>query len=146
MFSLDPTLAADTHILGRLPLSLLLLMDDATYPWVILVPERSGVRELYELAAADRAALMEEVAAVSRAMAGVFAPDKLNVAALGNVVAQLHVHVVARFRGDLAWPAPIWGRAAPVRYPVGDVAEIARRLHAALAGALVEVPPATPAD
>ncbi len=116
IFALHPTLAADTRIVGALPLSLLLLMDDATWPWVILVPRRAGVCEIHELAIAERTALMDEVCRVSEAMAGLFAPDKLNVAALGNVVSQLHVHVVGRFRSDPAWPAPVWGRLPAVRY------------------------------
>ncbi|QLH40278.1 MAG: HIT domain-containing protein [Defluviicoccus sp.] len=110
MFELHPTLAADTRVVGGLSLSLLLMMDDATWPWVILVPQRASIREIHELSVADRAILIDEVAKVSEAMAMLFAPDKLNVAALGNVVSQLHVHVVARFRDDPAWPAPVWGR------------------------------------
>jgi diadenosine tetraphosphate (Ap4A) HIT family hydrolase len=136
MFSLNPILATDTRLLGRLPLSLLLLMDDTTYPWVILVPQRAGLSELYELAAADRAALMEEVVAVSGAMMEVFQPDKLNVAALGNVVPQLHVHVVARFRSDPVWPAPVWGRTLPVRYMREAAATVTQQLRAALASLL----------
>jgi diadenosine tetraphosphate (Ap4A) HIT family hydrolase len=146
MFSLNPTLAADTRLLGRLPLSLLLLMDDVTYPWVILVPRRAGLSELYQLDAADRAALMEEVAAVSRAMADVFEPDKLNVAALGNVVAQLHVHVVARFRSDPVWPAPVWGRTLPARYTGEGAADVARQLRAALGGLLTDAVVDGPGD
>jgi diadenosine tetraphosphate (Ap4A) HIT family hydrolase len=123
-FALDPRLAADTLPIGRLALSRILLMNDCTYPWLILVPERPGIRELYDLPAADRAVLIEEIAACARALTDALAqarvPDKLNVAALGNVVAQLHVHVVARFADDPAWPAPVWGRA-PVR-PYAPVA------------------------
>jgi diadenosine tetraphosphate (Ap4A) HIT family hydrolase len=118
-FGLHPQLAADCAVVGDLPLCRLLLMDDANYPWCILVPRRAGVREIHELAAADRAALLDEVTALSAAMQSVFVADKMNVAALGNVVPQLHVHVIARRVGDAAWPRPVWG-AVP-RRPYGEV-------------------------
>lgn len=91
-------------------------MKDRRFPWLILVPEREGAREIYELAAEDRAALIEEVARVSEALARLFRPDKMNVGALGNVVPQLHVHVVARFAADAAWPGPVWGSGPSVPY------------------------------
>jgi diadenosine tetraphosphate (Ap4A) HIT family hydrolase len=118
-FGLHPQLAADCAVVGDLPLCRLLLMDDANYPWCILVPRRAGVREIHELAAADRAALLDEVTGLSAAMQSAFAADKMNVAALGNVVPQLHVHVIARRVGDAAWPRPVWG-AVP-RRPYGEV-------------------------
>ena len=108
-FSLDARLTADTIACGRLPLSHLMLMNDARYPWLILVPERPEVRELFELTAADRAILIEEIAAVGAVLARICTPDKINVAALGNIVAQLHIHIVGRFTGDPAWPGPVWG-------------------------------------
>lgn len=137
MFELHPTLAADTRVVGGLSLSLLLMMDDATWPWVILVPQRASIREIHELSVADRAILIDEVAKVSEAMAMLFAPDKLNVAALGNVVSQLHVHVVARFRDDPAWPAPVWGKLPPVHYEPAAAAALTARLRSELAGTLV---------
>jgi diadenosine tetraphosphate (Ap4A) HIT family hydrolase len=111
-FGLHSQLAADCTAVGDLPLCRLLLMDDANYPWCILVPRRAGVREIHELDAADRAALLDEVTALSVAMQSAFAADKMNVAALGNVVPQLHVHVIARRVGDAAWPRPVWGAVA----------------------------------
>ncbi len=131
MFTLDDRLAADTLDLARWPLSRVRLMNDATYPWVILVPARAGVREIIELDAPDRASLMEEIARASRALAAITRPDKLNVAALGNVVAQLHVHIIARFTTDAAWPRPIWGVRAAVPYGAAAVAEFRRRFLAA---------------
>jgi diadenosine tetraphosphate (Ap4A) HIT family hydrolase len=120
-FALHPQLAADTLPVARLALSRLVLMNDATYPWLILVPERPGLSELYELSAADQIQLMTEVTAVCRALIAACGPervpDKFNVAALGNVVPQLHLHVIARFRDDPAWPSPVWGRAPAVPYP-----------------------------
>ncbi|HRK95460.1 MAG TPA: HIT family protein, partial [Rhodospirillales bacterium] len=106
-FALDPRLAADTLPVGRFAVSRLLLMNDATYPWLILVPERAGISELFELDPADLEALVGETALVGRMLKALVAADKVNVAALGNVVSQLHVHVVARFATDPAWPGPV---------------------------------------
>jgi len=111
-FGLHSQLAADCTAVGDLPLCRLLLMDDANYPWCILVPRRPGVREIHDLVEADQAALLREVTRVSVAMQSLFAADKMNVAALGNVVPQLHVHVIARRVGDAAWPRPVWGAVA----------------------------------
>lgn len=115
-FQLDPRLAADTVHVCDAPLSRVLLMNDANYPWLILVPRRAGMRELIDLSQADQAALWAEIARVSEVLRGLFSPDKLNVAALGNVVSQLHVHLIARYASDPSWPAPVWGRAPAVPY------------------------------
>ena len=112
-FTLHAQLAADTFEVGDFSLSRLLLMNDAQYPWCILVPRVVGARELHRLDDADQLQLLRESTALSRAMEAVFKPHKMNVAALGNVVPQLHVHHIARFRGDPAWPAPVWGRHPP---------------------------------
>ncbi|MDR3419034.1 MAG: HIT family protein [Nevskia sp.] len=128
-FELHAQLAQDCHRLGRFELGLLLLMDDASYPWFVLVPQRAGVREVYELDAADRALLWEESAALSRALMAAFRGDKLNLAALGNVVPQLHLHHIVRYAGDPAWPAPVWGRHPPRPY---TAAELERRRAALL--------------
>jgi diadenosine tetraphosphate (Ap4A) HIT family hydrolase len=131
-FELHPTLARDCHVLGDWPLCRLLLMDDANYPWFILVPRRDGVREIYELADADRAQLWEESHQLSRAAMKAFSGHKLNVAALGNVVPQLHVHHIVRRQSDAAWPAPVWGRV-PIRpYEAAARAESIEALCAAL--------------
>jgi diadenosine tetraphosphate (Ap4A) HIT family hydrolase len=115
-WNLDPQLARDTVTVGDLPLSRLLLMEDASYPWAILVPRHARAVELIDLAEGDQAQLMREVAAVSTALRAITNCHKLNVAALGNVVAQLHVHVIARFRQDAAWPRPVWGAGARLPY------------------------------
>ncbi len=128
-FELDPRLAADCHRLGSLPLCELLLMDDAQYPWCILVPRRAGVREIYELSAADQAQLLAESVALGRALRAAFGGDKLNVAALGNVVPQLHLHHIVRHVGDPAWPAPVWGRVPPRPYSGDAAREFAGRLR-----------------
>lgn len=108
-FELHPRLAADTLPVGTLPLCHVLLMNDAAYPWCILVPARGNIREIHALDVPDRQQLMHEIAAVSAAMETALHPDKMNVAALGNQVPQLHVHVIARFGTDPAWPNPVWG-------------------------------------
>jgi diadenosine tetraphosphate (Ap4A) HIT family hydrolase len=127
-WSLHPVLRADTVPLGDLRLSQALIATDANYPWLILVPRRAGVTELIDLDAADRAQLTDEIAAVSTALRKVTACDKLNVAALGNMVAQLHVHVIARRKNDAAWPKPVWG-VEPARAYAPDALD---RFHAAL--------------
>ncbi len=108
-WTLHPQLEADTATVGDLPLSRLLVSNDANFPWLLLVPRRPRVREIIDLSDADQAQLMIEIAMVSRALKAVTSCEKLNVAAIGNMVPQLHVHVVARLRGDPAWPKPIWG-------------------------------------
>lgn len=131
-FDLHPQLSADCTVVGDLPLCRLLLMDDAGYPWCILVPRRGGIREIHELAEPDQAALMREVVGLSSAMQSAFAADKMNVAALGNVVPQLHVHVIARRVGDAAWPRPVWGVAPRTAYGVAERDAVVARLRRAL--------------
>ncbi len=108
-FQLHEKLAADTLEVARWPLSLVLLMNDATYPWLILVPRRDGLRDFHDLADADLPAMTGEIVRASRLLQDSFQPHKINVAALGNQVPQLHVHVIARFTDDAAWPGPVWG-------------------------------------
>ncbi|WP_252106203.1 MULTISPECIES: HIT domain-containing protein [unclassified Halomonas] len=115
-FELDSRLAADTLSLADLPLCRALLMNDARYPWVILVPRRQGVREIFELSSDDQTQLHRETTALGQALHLAFQGDKLNVAALGNVVSQLHVHLVVRFEQDDAWPAPVWGKGEAEPY------------------------------
>lgn len=116
MFRLDSRLQNDTILIGRLPLCQVLLMNDSRYPWVILVPARNDVFEIYHLSAEDQAQLAKESAWVLEKMADQFAAKSMNVAALGNVVAQLHVHHIARFATDPAWPGPVWGHSPAVPY------------------------------
>ena len=107
-FELDPRLAADTHRVGELALSRVLLFDDARFPWLVLVPRQSGLRDLIDMAHDDQHRLLDEVNRCAHVLHALDRPHKLNVAALGNVVAQLHVHVIARFTHDAAWPRPVW--------------------------------------
>jgi diadenosine tetraphosphate (Ap4A) HIT family hydrolase len=115
-WTLHPQLESDAGAVGDLPLSRLLLANDANYPWLLLVPRRAGAGEIIDLSEADQIQLAAEIAAVSRVLRAVASCDKLNVAALGNVVAQLHVHVIARRRNDPAWPKPVWGAVPPRDY------------------------------
>jgi len=131
-FALHPRLAADTFAAGDLPLCRVLLMNDAQYPWFILVPRRDDAREIYLLDEADHLQLWRESALLSRAMMQAFAGHKLNVAALGNVVPQLHLHHIVRYPGDPAWPGPVWGRHPPRPYADAERAERIEALRAAL--------------
>jgi len=131
-FALDARLAADTAALGDWPLCRVLAMRDARYPWLVLVPRRDGAVELTDLTPQDRAALIEEVARAADALNAETRADKINVGALGNVVAQLHVHVVARRRGDFAWPGPVWGNGASLPYAPEDWSAFTRAMAARL--------------
>jgi diadenosine tetraphosphate (Ap4A) HIT family hydrolase len=115
-FELHPRLAADTVFVADWSLSRVLLMNDARYPWLILVPRRDNLVELHDLSAADRAVLIEEIARASGALKSLSGAAKINVGALGNLVPQLHIHVVARKPGDAAWPGPVWGQGVAVPY------------------------------
>lgn len=116
MFQFDLRLQADTAFIGRLPLCHVLLMNDSRYPWLILVPSRADVKEYYHLSEDDRVQLMKESTWVAEKLADRFSAKSMNVAALGNVVAQLHVHHVVRFIDDPAWPGPVWGHSAAIPY------------------------------
>lgn len=116
LFHLDERLAADTHDVARWGLSCVRLVDDANYPWLMLIPERPALIDFHDLGPGDLATICDEVVRASRALQALFKPDKINVAALGNLVPQLHVHVVARFTDDPAWPRPVWGTLPPRPY------------------------------
>ena len=115
-WTLHRQLDRDTASIGDLPLSRVLIINDANYPWLLLVPRRANIVELTDLDDVEQAQLMTEINRVARALRAVTSCDKLNIAALGNVVPQLHVHVIARFRDDAAWPKPVWGVAPPRPY------------------------------
>jgi len=139
-FKLDPQLKADTIHIGDFPLSQLLLMNDSNYPWFILVPRRAGVSEIYHLGEKDRHQLMRESAALAENLADIFAARKMNVANLGNLVSQLHVHVIVRKESDPAWPGPVWGKAAAKPYSDDELKRIESRLDTLLHGELAFTP------
>ena len=115
-FVLDTRLQEDSVEVGNLDLCTVRLMDDARYPWLILVPRVADIVEIHELGDGAQAQLGREVTDTGRVLTGIYHADKLNVAALGNVVPQLHVHVIARVAGDPAWPGPVWGHGQAQRY------------------------------
>lgn len=118
-FVLDERLARDGLVIGDLPLSRLLLMNDDRWPWFILVPRREGMVELTDLESAEQTQLMDEAGRAARFLKSYKRADKINIGALGNIVRQLHLHVVARVAGDPAWPAPVWGHGEATRYGEG---------------------------
>ena len=127
-FTLDPRLAADTRPVAALPLCDVRLMDDARYPWLVLVPRVPGLVEILDLAPDDQLTLFDEIRLCARALQAQTDAHKLNVAALGNVVRQLHVHVIARFEHDDAWPRPVWGAHPPVPYDDDAAKALTERL------------------
>ena len=127
-FVLDPRIQDESLQVADLPLSVVRLMRDANYPWLVLVPRVAGASEIIDLDLAQRAELMNEIALASQALRREVPTDKLNVASLGNVVPQLHVHVIARTRSDAAWPRPVWGAVAPEPYRAGEAETLAAAL------------------
>ncbi|MGB0135170.1 HIT domain-containing protein [Dokdonella sp.] len=132
-FILDARLAADSHPVARFELCDVRLIDDSLYPWLILVPRLPGLRDLIDLDQSRRHQLADEVDRASRLLRDAYRPDKLNVAALGNVVVQLHVHVIARFETDPSWPSPIWGRVESRPYSAEALLERVVQLQERLA-------------
>lgn len=138
MFTLDERLQADTEYLGRFALSHVLLMKDARYPWVILVPAQTNLYEYYHLSKEHYEILMDESRWVTEKMADFFAAKSMNVAALGNVVAQLHVHHVVRFENDPAWPGPVWGHSPAAPYEAEALVKRVAELKQLLADRFVD--------
>ncbi len=128
-FSLDARLASDCLVIGDFPLTRMLLMNNASYPWVILVPRQHGMEEIFQLTEADQQQLLKEAAYVAEKLKDVFSADKMNVGALGNIVRQLHMHIVVRKEGDPAWPGPVWGHGEAVPYTDTQVQDIQKRLR-----------------
>jgi diadenosine tetraphosphate (Ap4A) HIT family hydrolase len=119
-FSLDPQLARDTVAVGDLPHARVLLVNDANFPWLIVVPLRPGAVELFDLDDGERAQLMGTLSHLARLLKELTGCDKINIAAIGNVVSQLHVHIIARRRDDAAWPRPVWGALPPRPYAAAE--------------------------
>lgn len=132
VFALDPRLHQDTLPIGDFPLCRLLLSNDSNYPWFILVPRRDDISEIFQLDVADQHLLWQETTALAETLKASFDADKLNVAALGNVVSQLHMHVIVRKRDDAAWPAPVWGKHPAKPYTAEQVAAIRQQLRRVL--------------
>jgi diadenosine tetraphosphate (Ap4A) HIT family hydrolase len=129
VFTLHPQLERDTAPVGDLPLSRVLFMNDANFPWLIVVPRHSGAAELFDLNAHERTQLMNELALLAQRLKDLTGCDKINVAAIGNVVPQLHVHVVARRHDDPVWPRPVWGVLPPRRYAAAELDRVIQALR-----------------
>ena len=122
-FQLHPRLKEDCIAIGRFDLCQLLMMNDSQYPWFILVPEKPDIKEIYQLSKLDRHTLTEESSYLAENLAALYKADKMNIAAIGNLVPQLHIHHVVRYQTDKAWPAPIWGKFAAVAYTQQQIAD-----------------------
>jgi diadenosine tetraphosphate (Ap4A) HIT family hydrolase len=129
MFALDPRLESDTFALAESTLSMLRALDDARYAWLVLIPKRADSVEWFDLPAPEQAALFEETMLVARTIRASFQATKVNIGQLGNVVRQLHVHVVARHEGDAAWPAPVWGHSPRMPYAADERLAFRARLE-----------------
>lgn len=127
-FVLDPKLESTTIPFLRLTLCAVRIVNDARFPWLMLIPERDGLREIFELEASERAALGEEIALAARALKDSTGVEKINIGALGNVVAQLHIHIVGRSSNDAAWPGPVWGFGTAALFEASSLAEFTVRL------------------
>ena len=132
VFSPHPRLVADTVFVADWALSRVVAMNDARYPWLILIPRRDGATEIFDLSAEDRRTMIEEIARASEGLKSLTAAAKINVGALGNLVPQLHVHIVARNPGDAAWPGPVWGQGSAQPYEQGALDAFVRQLVNAL--------------
>lgn len=132
MFALDQRLQQDTLVIGDFPLCRLLLSNDSNYPWFILVPRINGISEVFQLDVVDQQRVWQETTALAQLLNEGWSADKMNIGALGNVVSQLHVHVIVRKRDDAAWPAPVWGKHPAQSYTDEQVAAIRARLRALL--------------
>jgi diadenosine tetraphosphate (Ap4A) HIT family hydrolase len=132
MFALDPQLSKDTLVIGELSLSRVLLMNDQNFPWLILVPRIEHAVEIFQLSEAQQRELATESALIAGAMYRYFKAEKMNVAALGNVVTQLHIHHIVRFKSDACWPKPVWGALAAVPYSPVQGAALTADLRALL--------------
>ncbi|KQB54316.1 histidine triad (HIT) protein [Pseudomonas endophytica] len=132
MFVLDTRLQEDTWLIGDFPLCRLLLSNDSNYPWFILVPRREGISEIFQLDDHDQHLMWDETTTLARALKAPLGADKMNVATLGNVVSQLHIHVIARYTSDVAWPGPVWGKHPAKPYTQAEVDTLRVKLKAVL--------------
>jgi len=130
--NIHPQLLSDCLVIGKFTLNHLLLMNDANYPWFILVPDRENITEMFQLEQADQRQLIKESSLLSKAISEQFNADKINIAALGNMVPQLHIHHIVRYRTDVAWPAPVWGRHPARPYTDAAVENVVSKLRQGL--------------
>jgi diadenosine tetraphosphate (Ap4A) HIT family hydrolase len=136
-FQLHPRLQQDTITIGQFNLSRLLLCNDNQYPWFILVPQRQGISEIYQLNLQDQQQLQEESSLLTEILADLFHADKMNLAAIGNIVPQLHIHHIVRYKNDIAWPATVWGKFDAVSYSKEQQQKIISQIRTALENHLI---------
>ena len=139
VFQLHPRLRQDCITIGRFDLCQLLMMNDSQYPWFILIPEKAGITEIYQLSKPEQHALTDESSYLAENLATLYKADKMNIAAIGNLVPQLHIHHVVRYQTDKAWPAPIWGKFAAVPYTQQQITDNIARVKKAFKWAINEV-------
>jgi diadenosine tetraphosphate (Ap4A) HIT family hydrolase len=132
MFSLHPQLASDTFFVSNLKISRLLLMNDSNYPWLILVPQKPDLVELTDLAFEEQLEVLREINLIGKILKENFGAEKLNIAALGNMVKQLHIHVIGRFKNDATFPKPVWGNALAKAYDEKVVEEMIKKIQSLL--------------
>ncbi len=132
-FNLNERLERDTILIKDLKLSKLLLMNDSNFFWFILVPREANLKEFHDLSYDQQIILLKEINQISKIIEQRFNPDKINIAALGNVVSQLHIHVIARYKTDAAWPDPVWGKLKATKYQEAEISDIKQTLLADLA-------------
>lgn len=137
-FQLHPRLQQDCFSVGHLALSQLLMMNDSQYPWFILVPRRPDMSEIHQLSESDRQSLLTESCLLAQKLEEIYQPDKLNIAAIGNLVPQLHLHHVVRYRNDKTWPAPIWGKLPALPYSQQQAEQQIALLRRALVDSLLD--------
>lgn len=137
-FQLHPRLQEDSLLVGNFSLCQVLLMNDSQYPWYILVPRRSDMSEIYQLTPADRQLLLAESCLLAVTMHEIYRPDKLNIAAIGNLVPQLHIHHVARYKTDVTWPSPVWGKLPTQPYPLKQAENRINQIREYLIGHLLD--------
>jgi diadenosine tetraphosphate (Ap4A) HIT family hydrolase len=138
-FTLHPRLAEDAITLGRFNLCRLLLMNDSHYPWFILVPEKAGLTEIYQLSKADQITLTAESSFLAENLADLYQADKMNIAAIGNLVPQLHIHHIVRYKNDPAWPAPVWGKFDRIPYTQDHITAMTEQINTRLRGFIFEL-------
>jgi len=137
-FQLHTRLQQDSILIGQFKLSELRLINDSQYPWFILVPKRADISEIYQLSAIDQQQLQQESSLLTQTLDQLFVADKMNIAAIGNIVPQLHIHHIVRFKTDIAWPAPVWGKFDAVPYNKGQAEEITNRIKEAFKDELIK--------
>ena len=137
-FQLHPRLEQDSIAIGHFNLTELRLINDSQYPWFILIPKRPNISEIYQLSETDQQLLQRESSLLAKTLAELYKADKMNIAAIGNMVPQLHIHHIVRYKTDIAWPAPVWGKFDSVPYTEQQIEKTATQLKNRLKEQLID--------